>query len=382
MTALRRKALVLEFNSKQPQARARPDKAVACQLRARGWNDAARRALQRILRQGAGRGLPVVFDFDNTIISGDVGEAVLAVLAASRRLVPENICPTLCPAVSVPGKGRIEVRDCADIMEYYEALLSPTVHGKADPTPLANAYVWATQALENLSLREVLQATATAFETGRSDGSAQIEATRGGTKYPAPRFREEFVELIAELLRLDFEPWIVSASNVWSVRWMVVHGLNPRLAQRGLGKGLPPERVIGLATLLVGPAGRLYKDSVLVRDHPRYAAFKTELLDSLRVTRQIQFPAPVYSGKVACILDALGRNPYLCAGDSPSDHAMMGISRHRLWIARPDKPAAQRATRAFIQRTGKERWILQACAGLAAGRPGLVAGPCVLEEFK
>jgi hypothetical protein len=73
----------------------------------------------------------------------------------------------------------------------------------------------------------------------------------------------------------------------------------------------------------------------------------------------VQHPAPVYSGKVACILDGIGQNPYLCAGDSPGDHAMMRISRHRLWIHRVEKPQVQRLTRALIRKTGGTRWIVQ-----------------------
>jgi phosphoserine phosphatase len=301
----------------------------------------------------------VVFDFDNTLISGDVGEAVLAVLAVSGRLKPDSISRTLCPAIHVQGRRKVEVHTCSDIMEYYEAFLSPTIHGSADPAPLANGYIWATQALENLTLAEVLAATAAAFDIGQPEASGGIEVTRGQTNYPAPRFHSEMVELLAELLRLGYSPWIVSASNIWAVRWMVIHGLNRLLAQRGLTKGFPPRQVIGLATLLSDAQGRLYKDSVLAREEPGYARLETPLLESLFVTRHVQFPAPVYSGKVACILDALGHNPYLCAGDSPSDHPMLCLSRHRLWIVRPDKTEAQRSTRALLRRTGKAGWLFQ-----------------------
>ena len=345
-----------------------------CQLQSCGWNEEARRSLQRVLSRGAGRHLPVVFDFDNTIISGDVGEAVLAVLAAEGRLRPNTVSKTLCPALQVSGKGKVRVMDCSDITDYYEALLNPTVHGKVDAAPLANGYAWATQVLENLTVAEVLRATAKAFEIGQRNGSTQIEVTPGKTKYPAPQFHPEMVELIAELLRLEYDPWIVSASNVWSVRWMVVHGLDPLLARSGITKGLRADRVVGLATLLADSDGCLLKDSVLVREDRDYAALQSRRVASLFVTRHLQFPAPVYSGKVACIVDALGCNPYLCAGDSPSDHPMMSLSRHRLWIARRDKPEAQRATRSLIRRTGKSGWILQACSG--AGHPGFLSSAC------
>lgn len=329
-----------------------------CRLQSAGWDKAARESLERILGLGAGRGLPVVFDFDNTIISGDVGEAVLAVLANSGRLTPRKLCKTLSPPLNSRGNGSLRVRDCGNVMEYYEAMLDPTVHGKADPTPFANGYVWAAQVLENLRLTEVLDATRQAFRLGESAGSGGLQISAGQLKYPPPRFRAEMVELIAELLRLRFKPWIVSASNVWSVRWMVIHGLNPLLIKQGAPEGLAPGQVIGLATLISDETGRLYKDSVLIQQNKSYADLKPSLLESLRVTRLVQFPAPVYSGKVACIFDALGCNPYLSAGDSPSDHPMLTISTNRLWIARPEKPQAQRATKALIQQTGKAGWIV------------------------
>jgi phosphoserine phosphatase len=312
--------------------------------------------------------LPVVFDFDNTIISGDIGEAVLAVLASKGRLRPKNICETLSPDLHPRGNCKMRPRDYANIMEYYEALLAPTIHGEADPTPLANGYVWAAQVLEKLSLAEVLEATLHAIRLGETIASGHREIIVGNLSYPAPRFREEMVELIALLLRLGYRPWVVSASNVWSVRWMVVHALNPLLAHQGAAEGLPPEQVIGLATLLSDRTGRLYKDSVLVREDPGYANLSSKWLKSLRVTRHVQFPAPVYSGKVACILDALGCNPYLSAGDSPSDHPMLAVSRNRLWIARADKPDAQRATQALMRHTGKTGWIVHPVA--APGNPG------------
>ena len=339
----------------QKKSHARAIPKPRCRLQSPGWHESARRSLERILRAGAGKGLPVVFDFDNTIVSGDVGEAVLALLANSGRLASKRVCETLSPDLKSRANGSIRVRDCENLMEYYEAMLEPTVHGKADPTPFANAYVWAAQVLEGLCLAEVLDATRHAFQLGESAGS---EITAGKLKYPPPRFRAEMVELIAELIRLGYQPWIVSASNVWSVRWMVKHGLNPLLMKHGAPGGLPPGQVIGLATLVSDNTGRLYKDWVLIREKKAYANLDPRLLGSLRATRHVQFPAPVYSGKVACILDALGCNPYLSAGDSPSDHPMLAISKNRLWIARREKPEALQATKALIQRTGKEGWIV------------------------
>jgi hypothetical protein len=363
----------MKLNFPGGEAPHRPAKSVKCILKAPGWNETARRSLERLIEKGAGQGLPVVFDFDNTIISGDVGEATLAILAAEGRLTVTNVSKSLSPALLVPGKQKVGLEGCSDIMEYYEALLAPTVHGKADPSPLANGYVWAAQAMEGLTVAEVLKATASVFGLGQQPGLLDIVVTPGKTIYPAPRFRPEMVELLGQLLRFDYDVWIVSASNVWSVRWMVLRGLNPLLIKRGASVGLRPDRVIGVATLLRDQKDRLYKDAVLLHERPGYAELAGKSLQPFRLTRHLQYPAPVYSGKVACILDAVGCNPYFSAGDNPSDHPMMRVSQHRLWIARLEKPGAQQATSALIRRTGKAGWILQVCSETDGPRflPGL-----------
>src|SRR6516165_10444107 len=335
------------------------DRSFKCKLEGQGWNSKAKKSLERLIEKGAGKRLPVVFDFDNTLVSGDLSEAMLSVLAAENRLTPRTVCKSLCPPVVVPGKKRVSIAQCSDIMEYYEAMLRPMAHSDADPAPMANGYVWATEALEGLTLGEAVAATATAFHLGQSPEPKHIQATPGGLSYPAPRFHPEMVELIAQLLQCEYDVWIVSATCVWSVRWMLLYGLNPILRKKGVRNGVRPDRVIGLATLLKDKKGAFYKDSILVRENRDYAALKGPPLNSLRFTRTIQHPAPVYSGKVACILDAIGRNPYLCAGDSPGDHAMMRISRYRLWIHRVEKPQVTQLTRALIRQTGGSRWIVQ-----------------------
>ncbi len=330
-----------------------------CRLTPAGWNLKTNAALERLLQRGAGQHLPAVFDFDNTIISGDVGEAVLALLAAEARLSPKAVCQTLCPDLSSARNRRLRIEDCSDVMEYYEALLAPTAHGAADPTPLANGYIWATEVLEGLTVADVLAATERVYRLGLANPLASVSVAPGKPAYPTPRFREEMVELIGQLLQLEYDVWIVSASNVWSVRWMVLHGLNPLLRARGFAVGLAPDHVIGVATLLADRDENLYKDCVLVRGEARYAALDVKAAKALRITRHLQFPVPVYSGKVACLLDAIGGPPYLCAGDSPSDHSMLKFSRHRLWIARPNRPQLHQATRAVILQTGSTGWIVQ-----------------------
>jgi hypothetical protein len=343
-----------------------------CRLQAPGWNKGVRRALEDIINEGAGLQLPVVFDFDNTIVCGDIAEATLAILARTGVLTPEKLSGTLSPPFRVPGRDPMELSSCADVTEYYEAFLAPTAHEGSDPSPLANAYAWAIEVMENLRPLDIVKATRTAYEWPQPTKPAFIEVTPGKTAVPAPFFYPEAVELIAELVRLRFDVWIISASSVWSVRWMVLYALNPLLRERGLKAGLPSSRVVGISTLLADRHGRLYKDALLVRQDDQYAAMAEKALARFRLTSRLQFPVPTYSGKIAIVFDVVGRNPYLAVGDSPGDHPLLQISRHRLWIARLETPSYQQATRDLIRRSGGDGWLIQPV--LTRSSPGFIPG--------
>jgi len=90
-----------------------------------------------------------------------------------------------------------------------------------------------------------------------------------------------------------------------------------------------------------------------------YASLDPGVTASFRLTSKLHFPVPVYSGKVAAILDLVGQRPYLAVGDSPGDHAMLGFSEHRLWIARLEKPDYQQATSDLMRRMGTANWLVQ-----------------------
>jgi hypothetical protein len=152
---------------------------------------------------------------------------------------------------------------------------------------------------------------------------------------------------------------------------MVLRELNPQLRRYGIRTGLRADHVIGVSTLLTDRKEHLYKDALLVRENPRYAALDETVCRQFRLTSRLQYPVPTYSGKVACIFDAIGRPPYLCIGDSPGDHAMMTFSQNRLWIARLDKTGFQQKTARLINETGHAGWLLQAT--LTKGNPGFVA---------
>ena len=328
-------------------------------LSAPGWLPAVRERLEALLRNGSGQGLPVVFDFDNTIVCGDIGEATLAMLVRDGVLEPGRV-PELLGRSFVTSEGRLcSIQSSTDLTEYYEALLAPTAHGRSDPTPLATGYTWAVEVMQGLRLSDVVRATQKVLALSQPGREQFLTVTPGHSAYPVPFFYPEVVELITELRRHRFEIWIVSASNVWSVRCLVSLGLNPLLREAGVDQGIPPGQVVGVSTLMTDDAGRLYKDAVMIREREAYAALDLDFLDTLRLTSWLQYPVPTYSGKVGVIWDVLGRRPYLAAGDSPGDHAMLSFSENRLWIARLEKPDYQQATLRLIDRADSKHWLIQ-----------------------
>jgi phosphoserine phosphatase len=312
-----------------------------------------------------------VFDFDNTIVHGDIGEATLAVLARSGVINARNLPRSVCPEFSIPGRGLVRLDDSTDVTEYYEALLNPTAHGTKDPTPLATGYTWAVEAMAGLSVSDVLDAARTAFDWKGPEHPGFIEVTKGRTAYPVPAFYPEMVELISELLGHNFDVWIFSASNVWSVRWLVLNRLNPLLRQRG-ARDLKANHVIGVSTLLSDRKGFLYKDTILVRESAGYANLSAASINGLRLTNRLHFPVPTYSGKIAAIMDTIGAPPFLVVGDSPGDLPMLCFSRHRLWIARLQKPAYQRAALDAFRRTPFRSCFIQPALSLPV--PGFIPG--------
>jgi len=332
-----------------------------------------RQALEALLRTGWGRRWPVAFDFDNTIIAGDVGEATLALLVRDRLLRAETLPETLAPRFLSQGRP-VSPQLAEDLTEYYEAFLTPTAHGACDPFPLANGYVWAVEAMQGLTVAQVVRGTQSVLALAKPGEHADVVVRPGGAAYPVPVLYAEMVELLARLLAGEFAVWIVSASNVWSVRWMVQHALNPALREHGIRGGLAADRVIGVSTLLMDERGQLFKDAVLVKRDAAYAGLDPARLAGLRLTSRLQFPVPVYSGKVACLWDVLGRRPLLAAGDSPGDLPMLAFARHRLWLARQNKPRYEEARTKAAAQTGNRRWLVQATVGgdLPGFRPGQV----------
>jgi phosphoserine phosphatase len=348
-----------------------PNEVGRCLPAAPGWSGEVRAKLDEIIRAGAGKGLTAVFDFDNTLVWGDIGEATLAVLVRDGVLSLHQLAPDLAPAFHLADGTKVAPGTVPDLTRYYEALLDPTVHGPEDPTPLANGYTWAVEVMRGLTLDQVTSAVRKAWDLSRAGHATRIEISPGGSAFPVPFFYPEMVELLGQLLRHEFEVWIFSASNVWSVRWVVSRILNPLLFRHGAPHGIAADHVVGVSALLASPDGGLQKESVLVRVDPAYASLDESRLAGLRLTRWLHFPVPTYSGKVAAIWDALGHKPFLGAGDSPGDLPMLSFCEHRLWIDRVEKPG-YRAAMERVRERFPGNWLAQPVRTQAP--PGFIQG--------
>jgi hypothetical protein len=134
--------------------------------------------------------------------------------------------------------------------------------------------------------------------------------------------------------------------------------------------GIRADHVIGIATLLADTEDYLYKDSLLVREDSAYAALDPRAISRFKLTSRLVFPLPAYAGKVACIMEAIGRQPYLGVGDGPGDRAMLTVSKHQLWIAPHPRQRHRVDARLVISPTSAS-WPLAPAAARQEGRDAI-----------
>ncbi len=327
-----------------------------------GWAPPVKARLDELVAARAGSGDAVVFDFDNTLICRDIGEATFAWLVENKKItaaaLPAGVSP---PLPSAKGGAPLTPSSAPDLVHYYEAFLGAS--DEDDPAPHGDGYAWVVQAMAGLSPLDVVEATDRAFSTGLAESgaaeSSRVGSSLSGGGYRRPFFYPRMVELTAELRKNGYDVWVISASNAWTVRRMVLAHLNPRLRDLG-APGIPPERVIGVSLLMIDRrTGALVKDRVLVAKNSSYANMNDSELGRYELTGRISYPLSAYHGKSALIDQYIGRTPYLVAGDSPNDHAMLLKAKNRLWIARLEKPGYQERTAELIARSGPDEWLIQ-----------------------
>lgn len=339
-----------------------PPKPAPRELQPGGWLPSTKKHLEVLIERHAHQGKVVVLDFDNTIICRDVGESTFGALAGTLKTSPS--AQQLSSSFSVRSKVyRLE----DDPIAYYGALQQATAHQAGGSVGYFVAYPWSVQVMAGLTVAQVVAATEQAWYTEETVA----------TPFPKPFLYPEMVDLIGVLIRNGFFVYIVSAANIWTVRWVVEKVLNPQLrAQFGPDVFIGPDHMIGIGLLMRhADTNYLYNDALLVRtlsaETHAYAALDPVVLSRYTLTSQMVFPISAYAGKAANIMQYITKEPpFLVAGDSMNDFEMLRSARHRLWIARLEEPELQYSIANRVDDKEAGTWLVQPT--LTGDNPGFV----------
>jgi len=265
-----------------------------------------------------------VFDWDNTCIANDIGDASFERMArrAEVALSPDEIASLVPESLS----GRERRRPVLRLLERaragdaaaggaLRAELLALYGDMGDGTPEGETrrYRWAAQMMAGRTAAELEAFADAAIEEGLQEPlSVERIATEDGARVMAAarglRILRPIEALVTSLLSAGWDVRVVSASAAPLVRAFA----------RRIGLGW--ERVIGVS---------LEKDPKGKRLLPRIAE-----------------PFPYREGKVLAIEKFLGRRPHLVAGDSPGDLAMLRASLDtRLVVARTPESEPARVAR-------------------------------------
>ncbi len=298
-----------------------------------GWErDVAEGLSPWISALSAEKGRPIaVFDFDNTLIMGDIGELY------SQYLIDEVLYRYDLDAfwgLIDPEDGRDRLRQLATeiwetprseqrthpLYDAYRREASELYRRRFDRLGRRDCYEWAVKL--HVGIEEAQMArwsrAAMARELGRRRQRVSLgESDRGEVEVQRGiRVIAQMRRLLQRLMEEGVEVWIVSASNEWTVR-----AVAPLF-------GVPEQRVLG--------------NRVTVNDRGQ-------------LTDQREGPVVYREGKVALIESVIGSQPQLAAGDAitdkemlefvdgPSllidrgDEAMRLAARERDWLVQPQE---------------------------------------------
>ncbi len=343
------------------------------------WLPDVKANLEVLIVENAGKGKKVIFDFDNTLLSRDIGEATFSAMIGEGKLTVEGMPKDISPSFTLDGKRK----ELKDVKVYYETFLSATGHQPGETSIYSNGYAWLAQSMAGMTPADIVSFTEKAYANGiaiNDLGNKELQETKING-YRQPFFYPEMVDLAGLFLKNGYDVYVLSASNVWTVRWMVTNQLNPMIqAKHGKNLMIAPDHVIAVATLIEDKRdGQLYKDPLLVKTNKAYADSDMAELANYTLTTQIVYPLSGYFGKVANIMKFItSERPFFIAGDSPNDHPMLNWAENRLWITRLEKMGYQEKTINQINKSLPGKWFLQ--PALYKKSPGFVSSQKDLDE--
>jgi len=334
------------------------------------WNPTTKIRLEKLLNspENINKNKKVVFDLDDTTLSGGIGSVVYGYFIKNNMIKKENL-ESISPSFTLDGE-KVSIQT-TPISKYYDKIYSITKgYNQFDPT---NAYAWNTQSLVGLNVSDVVNATKEVFKNNiASQDRAKNTETKfvvDGQNYTIPYFHPETVDLIGNLLTNGYDVYIVSGSSIWSIRYLISVELKKLLEEKfGKGVEIKPENLYGMSTLIKDKRdGKIFIDSLLVKEKSKRAELYKNLdmneLSNYEITSVLAHPISGYEGKTAVILkyivkDSIIKELFMSAGDSPNDHSMLSFSQNKLWFARLDRPDYQEETfRRF--KDDRNTWFIQ-----------------------
>ena len=263
-----------------------------------GWRPEVRARLDEVIARPSTDRPVAVFDFDNTCILGDIGELFSHYLIDEVRyrydldafwelIDPQDGRDELRRLAQTSMALSPEAREGDQNYQRYLAEMGALYHRRLAREGKAACYAWAVRLhvgideaqMRAWSLEAIDRELARPVEVERRDTRRGEEVCigRGIRVLPA------IVDAIAALHGAGWEAWIVSATNVWSVRAFASH------------YGVPAERVVGNAVEV----------------------------DDGTLTDRLVPPALFRQGKVEAIEREIGKRPQMVFGDSDTDFEML-----------------------------------------------------------
>lgn len=309
------------------------------------WNTISKIKLEEILNNNSFNNKKVIFDFDNTIISRDLGEYSFLKLIENKLINIEKL-KDFSPSFNFEDKNII-LGETVNPFEYYNYLMKSNNHQSLEESEIINGYIWLVQALSGNNLKDILNLNIDLF-------------VKDSSSLNKPFFQPEIIDLIGNLLINGFKVYIVSATNTWTIRFFILNQLNV-LLKKIFNKDImiKPDNIFGINTLIKDKRdNKLYKDLYLLKSNDKYKNMNSNELENYEITSQIIFPVSTFEGKKTLIEKHILKdkeNPFLIVGDSPNDIPMLKSSDYKLWIQRTEKDEYKK----YLENIIDDSWLIQ-----------------------
>lgn len=289
-----------------------------------GWFGPNHASLCRFVQPGPKMpGRVAAFDWDNTCVFGDIGDAALAFQAEQLQLsMPAAALAARlnCLLAAMPA-AKSTAALAHQLIEDYCALWPSIAAGKTGPLLGCQTHRRFAAGLKAIYAQGCMQAPQSAYlfaaqlceaaPQGRAaELAAQVHTSRNASNLPALAPYPEMISLFAALNHAGITPYVISASHEGLVRGAAKH----------FGYQVEPQHVFGM------------------RPH---------LADGT-------YPATYGMGKVAVARQYLPRPPVLCAGDARTDLLLLTAfaeTQVRLFVHRPKEAATLAALQARTDAT-------------------------------